>query len=145
MKISPITFKAANEFVAKLHRHHRPVVGCKFCVSVKDGDQLRGVAIVGRPVARGLDDGFTVEVNRCCTDGAPNACSMLYRAAWRAAVALGYTRLVTYTLPDEGGASLRAAGFVLDGRTAGGSWDTPARRRDDKAPTEPKLRWVLQR
>lgn len=145
MRVAPITFKAANEFVANLHRHHKPVVGCKFCVSVKEGDLVRGVAIVGRPVARGLDDGLTVEVNRCCTDGAHNACSMLYRASWRAAVALGYTRLVTYTLIDECGSSLRAAGFVRAAETRGGSWNCESRPRTDNAPTDRKVRWELTR
>lgn len=94
---------------------------------------MRGVAIVGRPVARSLDNGWTLEVNRLCTDGKRNACSMLYGAAWRTAKALGYRRLITYTLPEEGGASLRATGWRLLGERGGGNWNTPTRPRIDTA------------
>lgn len=134
MKVAPITFRAANAFVKEHHRHHRPVQGMKFAVSVKDGEKLIGVAIVGRPVARHFDDGLTVEVNRCCTTGERNACSMLYRAAWRTAKEMGYTRLITYTLPDEGGASLRGAGMRLVGEAGGGNWNVPSRARLDTTP-----------
>ena len=121
LTITPITLREANAYIAANHRHHQQVRGCIACVAVSEGGQVRGVAIVGRPVARRLQDGWTAEVTRCCTDGARNAPSMLYRAAWRAVRALGYRRLVTYTLPEEGGASLRAAGFRLDKEDAGGS------------------------
>lgn len=113
LHIQPIDFSEACEFVRRLHRHHRPPVGSKLQVAVNDGEKVVGVIIAGRPVSRMLDDGLTVEVTRCCTDGTRNACSLLYGAAWRAAKALGFRRMVTYTLPDEGGASLRAAGRGL--------------------------------
>ena len=132
IRVTPISLAEANAFVAQHHRHHRPVPGAKFCVAVSDdAGQVRGVAIVGRPVARGLDDGWTLEVNRCCTDGARNASSMLYGAAWRAARALGFRRVLTYTLPQEGGASLRAAGWIELGLRGGGNWNTAARPRVD--------------
>jgi hypothetical protein len=131
LTIVPVSLDEANAFVAAHHRHHKPVVGHKFSIGVADGERVRGVAIIGRPVARMLDDGWTLEVNRCCTDGTRNACSMLYGAAWRAARALGYRRLLTYTLPFEGGASLRAAGWRLIGERGGGNWNTPARPRVD--------------
>ena len=132
LSITPINLDEANAFVAEHHRHHRPVVGAKFAVAVSDQDgQVRGVAIVGRPIARLLDDGWTLEVNRVCTDGARNACSMLYGAAWRVSRAMGYRRLITYTLPDEGGSSLRAAGWKLLGRRGGGNWNVPSRPRVD--------------
>lgn len=122
LRIVPIDLKTANEFVRKLHRHSRPVVGHRFAVGVADDDgTLRGVAIVGRPVARRLDDGKAAEITRLCTDGTKNACSMLYGAARRAARAMGHDPIYTYTLPEEGGASLRAAGFQLDKADAGGS------------------------
>lgn len=122
LKIVPVTLRVANEFVKRLHRHSRPVVGYKFAVGVEDETgTLRGVAIVGRPVARKLDDGKTAEITRLCTDGARNACSMLYGAARKAARALGHDPVITYTLPEEGGASLRAAGFKLDKENAGGN------------------------
>lgn len=133
LTVSPINFDEANAFVALHHRHHKPVVGAKFCIAVSDFNVVRGVAIVGRPVARGSDDGLTLEVNRCCTDGTKNACSMLYGAAWRATKALGYGRLITYTLPAEGGVSLRAAGWKLLGQKGGGNWNCRSRPRIDTA------------
>jgi len=97
--------------------------------------------MVGRPVARLLHDGWTAEVLRLCTTGERNACSMLYGASWRAARALGYRRLVTYTLPEEGGASLRAAGWRCIGEAGGGSWSRAERPRVDTHPLQAKLRW----
>lgn len=131
MEITPIDFSEANAFVATKHRHHKSMLGCKFCLAVSDNGKVVGVAIVGRPVSRHLDNGWTLEVNRCCTDGTKNACSMLYGAAWRAAKALGYKRLITYTLPKEGGASLRASNWVLLGLAGGGNWNTLTRPRVD--------------
>jgi hypothetical protein len=146
LEVRPISLKEANRWVTEVHRHHGPTVGHKFSTSVVDSEtgEIHGVAIAGRPVARGLDDGHTLEVLRVATDGTRNACSMLYGAIRRAAIALGYKpdRIFTYTLESEPGGSLLASGWVRDGRTAGGSWDTPSRRRKDKAPTEPKVRWV---
>ena len=121
LRIVPVTLEQANAVVARLHRHNKPVVGAKFCIGVQQGDQLVGVAIVGRPVAPKLDDGFTAEITRVCTDGTRNAASALYGACRKAARAMGYDRIFTYTLPEEGGASLRAAGFKLDKDDAGGS------------------------
>src|SRR4249920_3671155 len=106
LEIIPMVLDEANAFVEQHHRHHQPVPGAKFCIGVARDDVVVGVAIVGRPVARMLDNGWTLEVNRVCTDGTKNACSMLYAASWRAAKALGYRKLITYTLPEEGGESL---------------------------------------
>lgn len=139
--ICPITLREANAYVADRHRHHGPARGCLFCVAAHDGEKVVGVAIVGRPVARMLQDDYTAEVVRLCTDGTRNACSLLYGAAWRAARALGYRRLVTYTLPEEGGASLRAAGWRCVGQAGGGSWSRESRPRVDTHPTQTKLRW----
>lgn len=134
LNITPINLSEANAFVVAYHRHHKPVPGSKFSIAVSDADgKVRGVAIVGRPVSRMLDDGWTLEVNRVCTDGARNACSMLYGAAWRATKALGFRRLITYTLPEEGGASLRAAGWYLIGLRGGGNWNCASRPRIDTA------------
>lgn len=153
LEVAPISLAEANAFVAQHHRHHAPVVGHKFSICVAEhlsaadevGLRIAGVAIVGRPVARGNDDGWTLEVNRCCTDGTRNACSMLYGAAWRAARALGYRRLITYTLPEEGGASLRGAGWRLVGARGGGNWNTPARPRldTDQLLRGQKLLWEV--
>lgn len=141
LMLTPITLREANAYVAARHRHHGEARGCIVCVAVSEGDEVHGVAIVGRPVARMLADGWTAEVLRCCTDGSRNACSMLYGAAWRAVRALGYRKLVTYTLPEEGGASLRAAGFRCLGAAGGGSWSRAGRPRIDTHPTQQKLRW----
>lgn len=132
---------AANAFVREHHRHHRPVVGHKFSIAAMEKNRLAGVAIIGRPVARRLDDGWTLEVNRLCTDGTKDACSFLYGAAWRATKGLGYRRLVTYTLATEGGASLRGAGWRVVGTTPGRSWSTPSRIRIDKHPLQARWRW----
>jgi hypothetical protein len=132
----------ANRFVAEHHRHHQPVVGHKFSVGVcDDTGALRGVAIVGRPVARRLYDGFTLEVNRVATDGCKNACSALYGACWRAAKAQGYRKLITYTLTSEPGTSLVAAGWRVVGETPGRSWSTPSRPRVDKHTLQTRFKW----
>lgn len=144
LAITPISLEEANIFVSEHHRHHNPVVGHKFSIAVSDDTStVRGVAIVGRPVSRMLDNGWTLEVNRCCTDGVKNGCSMLYRASWRAAKALGYRRLITYTLPEEGGGSLKGAGFTLVGERGGGSWSVPSRPRVDKHPLQAKWLWEI--
>lgn len=113
LTIVPLTFRQGSAFVAGHHRHHKPSRGCKFVIGVCDDDGvLRGVAMVGRPVARAYDDGLTIEVNRTATDGYPNANSALYGAAWRIAQGMGYRRLITYTEQGESGTSLRAANLV---------------------------------
>jgi hypothetical protein len=133
-----IKLPEANAFVAVHHRHHKPVIGHLFSIGAVIDDQLVGVAIVGRPVARMRDDGVTAEVTRLCTDGTRNACSFLYGASARAAFALGFQRIGTYILASETGTTLKAAGWREIGRTSGGSWSRPSRGRDDKHPTEPK-------
>jgi hypothetical protein len=141
VQIIPITFGAAIAFIQAHHRHHRPPVGCKFCLAVADRGVVVGVLTAGRPVARLLDDGRTIEVTRCCTDGTRNACSMLYGAARRIARDMGYRRIITYTLTAEAGASLKASGWRRAAETRGGSWDRPARRRADRHPVAAKVRW----
>ncbi|HMB37397.1 MAG TPA: XF1762 family protein [Methylomirabilota bacterium] len=137
----PLTLREANAYVARFHRHHGPSRGCRFCLGAAKDGTIIGVAIVGRPVARRLDDGWTVEITRVATDGTRNACSFLYGAARRAAFALGYKRCVTYILESEPGTSLRAAGFQLIGEVGGGSWSRESRPRVDLHPTQGKLRW----
>lgn len=133
----------ANAYVAMHHRHSRPVLSARFSIGITDGEAIRGVAICGRPVARSLQDGWTLEVNRLATDGATNGCSMLYGACWRAAVALGYNRLVTYTLDVEGGASLRASGWTRVAELpARAGWDADSRPRDnDLYLSSDRVRW----
>ena len=144
LELVPITLAEANMFVEQHHRHHKPVVGHKFSIGLSDGEKVRGVAIIGRPVARMMDNGMTLEVNRCCTDGVKNGCSMLYGAAWRAVKAMGYKKLITYTLPEEGGSSLKGAGWINIGETGGGKWDRIIRPRVDTHPTQAKFRWEIQ-
>lgn len=140
LTIVPLPLDEANQFVRVHHRHHQPVVGHKFSLGVADeGGAIRGVAIVGRPVARRLDNGLTLEVNRVATDGCPNACSALYGACRRAAFALGYRRLITYILVSEPGTSLRAAGWKCLGERGGLRWTGDRRPAVDKYPAQMKL------
>ena len=146
LAVTPINLDEANAFVEQHHRHHKPVPGAKFCVAVSKDDEVRGVAIVGRPVSRHIDDGWTLEVNRCCTDGTRNACSMLYATAWKAAKAMGYTSLITYTMESEGGASLRGAGWRCVGKATtrvGQGWNVRSRPRVDTHPLQQKLMWEV--
>ena len=141
LEIQPITFPEACAFIRTHHRHHKPPVSWKFGCAVNDGEKVVGVATVGRPVARMLDDGWTLEVNRLCTDGTPHVASKLYAACWRAAKALGYRRLITYILGSEPGISLRAAGWREVGRAGGGEWGRKGRPRIATHPTEQKTLW----
>lgn len=143
LRLRPCSFKEACEYVKHFHRHHKPPVGHKFSIAVEDHEgNLHGVVMVGRPVARALDNGLTLEVNRCCTDGSKNACSMLYGATARASKALGYSKIITYTLPSEGGASLRAAGWAKEVTNRNGvGWSNRGGGREENHP-DPKDRWV---
>ena len=141
LEIVPMTLREANAYVEQHHRHHGPVAGQKYSIGLSDGEKIVGVAIVGRPVSRHLDDGWTLEVNRLCTDGTKNACSMLYAAAWRAARAMGYKRLVTYILESENGASLRAAGWKCVGQAGGLRWTGERRPEVDLYPAQMKIRF----
>lgn len=131
LHLVPVRFKQATAFVNAHHRTHTAPRGMLFAVGVATEDGiLRGVAIVGRPVARMYDNGQTAEVTRTCTDGTPNTNSILYGACARAAWSLGYTRLITYTQTGESGTSLRAAGWrTLAQRPAHPGWDRPSRPR----------------
>lgn len=141
--LKPITYAAACKFIEEHHRHHKPPQGHKFSISlVTDCGELCGVVCVGRPVARGLDDGWTAEVTRLCTNGIKNGCSMLYSAAAKAAKAMGYKNIFTYILEEESGISLKASGWEIDGFVPGRSWTCPSRPREDKHPTVNKIRWI---
>ena len=141
LDIVPVSLAEANEFVLEHHRHHKPVVGHKFSIGCTDGEKIVGVAIVGRPVSRFLDDGLTLEVTRLCTDGTRNACSMLYAAAWRAARAMGYKKVITYILESENGASVKAAGFKCVGEAGGLRWTGKRKPSVDLCPAQMKLRF----
>lgn len=141
LRVVPVTRDAALAFISAHHRHAKRPQGYRFALGADLGGELVGVAIVGRPVARFMDDGETCEALRVCTDGTKNACSFLYGAAFRASRALGYQRLITYTLEREPGTSLRAAGFRLSAETRQRSWDRPKRPRTDQHELLPRLRW----
>lgn len=152
IEIVPITLRDACDFIDRTHRHHRAPRGWRWGAGAERDGVLVGVAVAGRPVARSLDDGRTVEILRLASidSGAGvhrgAACSMLYGAMRRAAWALGYRRILTYTLEQEPGVSLRAAGFVRTAASAGGgSWSRATRPRIDKAPIGPKQRWECTR
>ena len=144
MRVVPITFAEARAFVEAHHRHHLPPVGHLFSIAAAQEDVIVAVAIVGRPVARMNQDGYTAELTRLASDGTRNACSFLYGRAWRVAQAMGYRRMLTYTLASEPGASLRAAGWKMIGETPGGSWSRQSRPRVDKHPTQEKFAWEIQ-
>lgn len=143
LEIVPLELAEANTLVARWHRHHAPTVGHRFSVGVQSAGTVVGAAIVGRPIARHFDDGWTLEVYRCVTDGTRNACSALYGACRRAAFALGYRRLVTYTLRSERGASLRGAGWRDLGLRGydGKAWNCKTRPRVVTGPREQKRLW----
>lgn len=141
-RFSPITLRQARAFVQEHHRHHNAPQGGLFALALMRGPELVGVAIAGRPVSGELQRKGYLEVTRVCVlECVPNGCSRLYGRVRRIAVLMGFTRVVTYTLPSEGGASLRAAGYERSGETDGGSWSCPSRPRIDSHPTEPKTRW----
>lgn len=146
MKVRPVSLNAARDWIACVHRHlRRPITGWLFGVEIltDDGERI-GVACAGRPAARMLQDGVTCEVTRVAVlEGHRNACSFAYGALRKAAVALGYRRVFTYTLDgEEPGTSLRAAGFVDDGPAGGGEADRPSRRRALVEQSGLKRRWV---
>lgn len=149
LRVEPCSISEARRFVGEHHRHNRPPLGGLFAAKVTNAGQAVGVGIAGRPVARALDDGHTVELVRVCTTGERNACSMLYGALCRAAKALGYFKAITYTLASEPGASLRASGFDRVAELAPSrGWHQPSRPRyttdlfgEEIAPLGPKVRW----
>jgi hypothetical protein len=141
--IRPITLKAASDYIAQYHRHHKPPQGHKFSIACYDGDKLVGVACAGRPVCRNIDQNFTLEVTRLCSDGTKNVCSMCYGRIARIAKEMGYNACITYILEDEPGTSLKAAGWKFDGLTQGGTWDAAKRPRKYDAPTCRKQRWKI--
>lgn len=147
--LTPVTLKQAKAFVDSFHRHNIAPQGHKFSIGLKQNGTLIGVCIVGRPIARRNDDGKTAEVVRVCVlENHKNANSKLYGAAARACKAMGYTKVITYTLTEESGASLRAAGFVKERETreSPNGWNVPSRHREmpEKYPAGTKIRWSRQ-
>jgi hypothetical protein len=146
LTIVPIELKEANEFVAAFHRHHKPVLNHRFSIGVIDQqNNLRGVAVIGRPVARLAGHPRQVlEVTRLATDETPNACSMLYGAAARIGKQLGYGKIQTYILVEEPGTSLKAAGWSMEATSRGRQWKhTDGRPRRTDQPMGDKTRWAM--
>lgn len=148
LQLKPIPLREANEYIAKHHAHHGPARGCKFSIGCYFGDLLVGVVVVERPKARHLDDGWTLELSRVCTNHHPHVASKLIAAAARAAFAMGARYVLSYTLASEDGASYRAAGWrrmEVGGAPiefGGGEWSRPSRARDPMvSPTGRKHRW----
>jgi hypothetical protein len=144
MEAVPLHLREANEFVANYHRHNLPTVGGKFAVGAAVDGKLVGVAIAGRPVARRLDDGKTLEVLRVCTDGTANANSFLYGRVKRIGQLMGYSKILTYTLEEESGASLRAVGAQVVGQVQPKEWSVPSRPRGSEGVYgKAKVMWGL--
>jgi len=142
LNLIPIKFQDACDYIAIYHRHNKPPTGHKYSIAASLDNEIIGVIMVGRPVSRMLDDGLTLEVNRCCTDGTKNACSFLYGAAWRVAKNLGYKKIITYTLECESGASLNGAGWIPEKRLIGATWSRSTRERQNQpAQLMNKIRW----
>lgn len=144
LQVVPIFQKEAFAFIDRHHRHHKKPVGSIFQIAVSDGHKIVGVAVVGRPVSRHLQNGFTAEVIRLCTDGTKNVCSMLYAACWRVTKNMGYKKLITYILDTEPGVSLKASGWKLIGERGGDSWNRKSRPRVDKFPLQRKLLFEIE-
>lgn len=142
LRILPVTLRQARAFVQEHHRHHRAPQGGLWAIALLRGEELVGVAIAGRPVSRVLQrQGYCEIVRVCVLEGVRNGCSMLYGRCRRISQLMGYARTVTYTMPSESGASLRAAGYERRGETEGGGWSRPSRPRSDRHPLERKTRW----
>jgi hypothetical protein len=148
-KLVPVQLelREANAFVARVHRHHKPLHRVRFSVGCADETgKLRGVAMAGRPVARMVNPKTTLEVSRVATDGCPNACSFLYGLVARIARLLGYAKVQTYILAHEPGTSLKAAGWRMEAKVEGEAWtrrgnfDGEVRRTDQ--PNGDKTRWA---
>jgi len=144
-KFAPIELKDANRFIAQFHRHNKPVVRAKFQIGLMKDEELIGVGVVGRPIARMLSDGKTVEVLRTCIkEGYPNACSMMYARLKRISELLGYEKVITYTLQKESQSSLKALGASIVAEVKPQDWDRKDRRRTTQPVyKEPKYRWEL--
>lgn len=149
--VVPVTRDQSRRFIREHHRHNGPLPIEVLKVGLADETgELIGVAVAGLP-CRELMDGYTLEVTRCCTVGHENACSLLYGRIIRGAKALGWRRLYTYTLASEPGSSVRAVGFVEDGRVPARPYLSKTKRPrydvnlfgERTVPEEEKIRWRL--
>ncbi len=145
LETRPISYREASKFVKENHRHHTAPQGNKFSIALYDGEHVVGVIIAGRPVSRIQDDGITLEVTRCCVkEPYKNGVSKLYASVCRVAEVMGYKRVITYTLTEESGVSMKASNFELTKVSQGGSWNSKSRKRDNKHPVGKKFLWTKQ-
>jgi hypothetical protein len=142
LQVRPIIFRDASKYVREYHRHSAPARGCKFAISITDGEKLRGVATCGRP-CRLLQDGVTAEITRVCTDGVRNGCTLLYATCIKILRLMGYRRIVTYTRADETGHTLKLSGFKAVARVRAEQYSRPSRPRRLREPHEmvERVRW----
>ena len=142
--VKPISLKEANKFINKYHRHNKGIQGYKFAIAVLENNVMIGVGVVGRPVARLLDDGWTAEITRVCTNGTKNLNSFIYSRLVKICKLMGYKKVITYTLAKESGASLKAIGAKLDCICGNNTWNRPNRTRNEQnVYKEIKYRWIL--
>jgi hypothetical protein len=142
VRVIPLSLREANAYVDKHHRHHMPTRGHKLSIGAEINGELIGVAILGRPAARGCDHRKVIEVSRLCTAGARNVCSKLYSTCARIAKEMGYETIQTYILDSEPGITLKASGWVLDRIVKGRPWKHTAGPRRQDQPTCNKQCWV---
>ena len=144
----PISIKEANEFILNFHRHNAPVKNCRFAIGAGFEGKLVGVAIIGNPVARLMNDGFTMEVLRVCAkeDSPKNTCSFLYGRSWRVWQQMGGLRMITYTLQSESGSSLKGSGWKIVGETKPSKgWSRKNRdRKWQPIYGQMKFRWEVE-
>ena len=149
LEVRPISFRDAARFVAQHHVHCGPPLMHRFSFGVWNGPWvLMGVVIVGNPVARALMGRNLVEATRVCVrrDTEPmlrdGCCSKLYSAAAQGAERAGYCKIITYLRADEGGASIKAAGWVPEADVPGRGWHSARRQRSNgNNAFVPKVRW----
>jgi len=150
--VIPMTLKESNEFVDKYHSHNKRVQGYKFAIGAVYQDKLVGVAICGRPISATLDNKRTIELLRSCVlDDAPkNTNSFLYGRSWRVAEAMGYEKMITYTLVEEKGSACKAIGMKVVGQTQDTTkaWKKKEERDGIKRQSQeiyrkPKYRWEI--
>jgi len=134
-----VELKEANAFIDVTHRHHKPVRGHRFSIGAECGGKLVGIATIGRPVAPKTDKKHIAEVTRLASNGSKNVCSFLYGKAARIARELAFKKIQTFVLLSEPGTSLKAAGWVCEGKTGDGDWTNRPGRSSDNAG--PKYKW----
>jgi len=140
----PINREIAKKFINENHRHNSGPISDRFRIGLFEDGVLIGVGVAGNPIARKQMDGTTIEITRVCVlPDKPNACSQIYARMKRIAQLMGYKRIITYTLDNETGASLRAIGAIVDHKVAKGTWLNRQNRNYNEVSDMPKQMWLL--